>query len=65
MPEYYDYEDAILARQEAIEIWEENGPLEDDLDDFLREIYSDTGYDDQDLEGMLEEWEADDAEDNH
>lgn len=57
MPEYYDYEDAILARQEVNEIWEENGPLEDDLDDFLREIYQDTGYDDQDLEGMLEEWE--------
>lgn len=56
MPEYYDYEDAILARQESQEIWEENGPLEDDLDDFLREIYADTGYDDQDLEGMLEEW---------
>jgi len=65
MPEYYDYEDAILARQEADEIWEENGPLEDDLDDFLREIYEDTGYDDQDLEGMLEEWEADDAQDNN
>lgn len=56
MPEYY--EDAILARQEANEIWEENGPLEDDLDDFLREIYSDIG-DDLDLEGMLEEWEDD------
>ena len=63
MPEYYDYEDAILARQEAAEIWEENGPLEDDLDDFLREIYSDIG-DDPDLEGMMEEWEADDAENN-
>ena len=56
MPEYYDYEDAILARQEANEIWEENGPLEDDLEDFLREIYSDIG-DDLDLEAMREEWE--------
>lgn len=62
MPEYFDYEDAILARQEALEIWEDQEPLEDDLDDFLREIYADTGYDDQDLEGMLEEWEEDYAE---
>lgn len=57
MPEYYDYEDAILARQEAQEIWEENGPLVDDLDDFLREIYADVGYDDDELEEMLEDWE--------
>lgn len=65
MPEYYDYEDAILARQEALEIWEDQDPLEDDLDDFLREIYADTGYDDQDLEGMLEEWEEDNAENDN
>lgn len=44
---------------------EERVDNEDDLDDFLREIYQDTGYDDQDLEGMLEEWEANDAEDNN
>lgn len=59
MPEYYDYEDAILARQEADEIWEENGPLEDDLDDFLREIYADLGIDEDELEEMREDWEDD------
>lgn len=59
MPEYYDYEDAILARQEADEIWEENGPLEDDLDDFLREIYADLDIDEDELEEMREDWEDD------
>lgn len=64
MPEYYDYEDAILARQEALEIWEDQEPLEDDLDDFLREIYDDLGYDEE-LAEMLEEWEADNAENDY
>ena len=39
------------------EIWEEQEPFEDDLDEFLREIYADTGYDDDELEEMLEDWE--------
>ena len=38
-------------------IWEEQEPFEDDLDEFLREIYADTGYDDDELEEMLEDWE--------
>lgn len=58
-----DCEDMILARQEYNEIWEDQDPLEDDLDDFLREIYNDIGYDDEELAEMLEEWEAaDDTE---
>lgn len=65
MPNFYydndgpDYEDMILARQEAREIWEDLDPLTDDLDEFLREIYDDV-MDDLDLDGMLEEWESDD-----
>lgn len=44
-----------------IEEQTEQEELSDDLDDFLREIYQDTGYDDQDLEGMMEEWEDDES----
>lgn len=39
------------------DIFEEQDPYEDDLDDFLREIYDDLGYDDDELAEMLEEWE--------
>lgn len=46
-----------LYGEMAAEIWEENGPLEDDLDDFLREIYADTGYTDDEIEEMAREWE--------
>lgn len=61
MPEYYDYEDAILARQEAWELWEDGADEE-----FLAEmLLRDLGCTDEDLEGMLEEWEADDAETNN
>lgn len=67
MPNFYyndniDWEDRILARQEAREIWEDQDPLEDDLDDFLREIYDDLGYDDEELAEMLEDWEGESDE---
>lgn len=51
----------MIKRKEYYDPWEEPEELSDDLDDFLREIYADTGYDDQDLEGMLEEWENDES----
>lgn len=54
-----DCEDMIFVRKEYNEIWEDQDPLEDDLDDFLREIYDDLGYDDEELAEMLEDWEAD------
>lgn len=39
------------------EPWTEQEPYEDDLDDFLREIYADTGYTDVEIEEMAREWE--------
>lgn len=61
----FNWHEFDKTREAALEIFNQQEDSYDDLDDFLREIYADTGYDDQDLEGMLEEWEADDAEDNN
>lgn len=61
----FNWHEFDKTREAALGIFNQQEDLYDDLDDFLREIYADTGYDDQDLEGMLEEWEADDAENNN
>lgn len=47
-----DWEDMILRRQEALEIWEDQEPLEDVFADFLRDVFSD-----DDLAEIEEEWE--------
>ena len=44
-----------------IEEQSEQEELSDDLDDFLREIYDDLGYDDEELAEMLEEWQDDET----
>lgn len=36
--------------------YEEPEEYESDLDDFLREIYADTGYDDDEIEEMMEDF---------
>ena len=55
----------MSKRKEYYDPWEEPEELSDDLDDFLREIYADTGYTDDEIEEMAREWEADDAEDDN
>lgn len=61
MPQHEDYEDREFLAEMLLRDLGCMEPLEDDLDDFLREIYDDLGYDDEELAEMLEEWEDEDV----